>query len=62
MNPTPFPSCSASFEECVSAPEIGYLLVKVIDDSSPFEVNINDLPVSISQDDSFFYSTVVEAG
>ena len=57
---TAFLSCPVSFDECVSSPEIGYLMVRVIDNSSKFEANINDLPISISLTDSLFYSTIIE--
>lgn len=59
----PFPMCPpSSFEECVSVPEINYLMVKGILDNAQFRANMKDLPISISQTDSFFYSNIIEEG
>lgn len=58
-----FVSCPLSnFEYCVTAPDINYVLVKARVNPSFFEVKINDYPLGISQQDSKFYSMIIESG
>lgn len=60
---SPFPLCpTAAFEYCVSVPEINYLLIKGIFNASQYQVYIKDFPISISQDDSYFYASVIQEG
>ena len=37
-------------------------MVKGIFNTSQFEANMKDLPISISLDDSYFYSSIIEEG
>lgn len=58
-----FASCPLSnFEYCVSAPDVNYVLVKARMNPSFFEIKINDYPLGISQQDSKFYSMIIESG
>lgn len=41
---------------------MNYVLVKTIMSPSFFEIRINDYPLGISQQDSMFYSMIIEEG